>query len=419
MDIPRQTPKNRRRGIIIGAAVGGVALVTLALARLPQAAPTVEKGTVWSDTVRRGTMVRQVRAPGTLVPEQIQLVSALTAGRVEKIAVRPGATVEAGTELLELSNPDVQLEALEAERQLAAAEAQTASLRTSLTTGKLQQESQLATVQAEAANLARTAAVIKALDEKGLSSTNEAAQARDQAAAAQTRLKAAQEQLHIASSSIREQLTMQERQVERMRAIAQFQRQRVQSMKVTAGAPGVLQDLPLELGQWVTPGVVLAKVAQPGRLKAVLRVPETQAKDVVIGQPVAVDTRGGEAAAGVIQGHVMRIYPASQGGAVTVEVALDGALPKGARPDLSVDGTIEVERLPDVLYVGRPAYGQPDSPVGLFKLEPDGETAHRVTVKLGRASVNTIEIVSGLNPGDRVIISDMSQWENVDRVKLK
>jgi multidrug efflux pump subunit AcrA (membrane-fusion protein) len=419
LDIPRQTPKNRRRGIIIGAAVGGVALVTLALARLPQAAPTVEKGTVWTDTVRRGTMVRQVRAPGTLGPEQIQLVSALTAGRVEKIEVRPGATVEAGTVLLELSNPDVQLEMLDAERQLAAAEATTASMRTSLESGRLTQQGTVASVQSEAHEAERTAAAIGALDAKGLSSPMEAAKARDKAEELKTRLAAEQERLRIATSSVREQLAMQERQVTRMRAIAQFQRERVQSMKVTAGAPGVLQDLPLELGQWVTPGVVLAKVAQPGRLKAVLRVPETQAKDVVVGQPVAVDTRGGEAQAGVIQGHVMRIYPASQGGAVTVEVALDGALPKGARPDLSVDGTIEIERLPDVLYVGRPAYGQPDSPVGLFKLDPDGTTAHRVTVKLGRASVNTIEIVSGLNPGDRVVISDMSQWENVDRVKLK
>lgn len=423
MDLPRELARNtRRRAAVIAGAVGAVTLVTLALVRLPRAAPTVEKAAVWIDSVRRGPLVIEVRAPGTLVPERIQLVSAVTAGRVERIEARPGATVEAGTLLLELSNPDVRLEALEADRQLTAAEAATASMRASLESGRLTEEAELASVRAEARDAARTSRVVGALDARGLSSAMEAAKANDRAEELATRLAAEQERLRIATVSVREQLALQERQVARLRAIAQFHRDRVASMRVAAGAPGVLQELPLELGQWVTPGVVLAKVAQPGRLKAVLRVPETQATDIVVGQPVAVDTRrggGADAQTGVVAGHVERIYPASQEGAVTVEVALDGALPKGARPDLGVDGTIEVERLSDVLYVGRPAYGQPDSPVAIFKLDPDGSGARRVTVQLGRASVSTIEIVHGLERGDQVIVSDMSQWASLDRVRLR
>ncbi|MFL5578188.1 MAG: efflux RND transporter periplasmic adaptor subunit [Gemmatimonadaceae bacterium] len=415
MDIPRQTaPKKRRRIIVGGALVAGLALVTLALSRLPQAAPTVEKATVWTDSVRRGTMVRQVRAPGTLVPEQIQIVSAVTAGRVERIALRPGEQVSAGSVLLELSNPDVQLESLESERQLAAAEAQAASLRMQLETGRLAQQGTLASVRSEYEEARRVEQITAALDAKGMATPMEMQRARDRATELSTRLAAEEGRLKIMGSSVREQLALQERQVERLRAIAQFQKDRIASMRVAAGAPGVLQQLPLELGQWVTPGQELARVAQPGRLKAVLRVPETQAKDVVLGQPVSIDTRNG-----TVNGKVMRVDPAVQGGTVTVEVALVGELPRGARPDLSVDGTIEVERLTDVLYVGRPAYGQPESMVGLFRLDPDGVTARRVNVKLGRSSVNTIEVVQGLNPGDRVIISDMSQWENADRVKLK
>lgn len=420
MDIPRPTaPKRRRRLIIGGVSIVGITLATVALSRLPQAAPTVEKASVWTDSVRRGTMVRQVRAPGTLVPEQIQFVSAVTAGRVERINVRPGVAVTAGTVLLELSNPDVQLEALEAERQVAAAEAQEASLRMQLRTGNLTQEGQVATVRASYQEAKRVLGATEELAKKGMATEMELQRARDQVAELSTRIEAEEQRLKLMGGSQREQLMLAERQTERLRAISQFQRERIASMRVTAGAPGVLQDLPLELGQWVTPGLVLAKVAQPGRLKAVLRVPETQAKDVTIGQTVSVDTRTGGAQGGLIPGHVMRIDPAAQGGTVTVEVALDGELPKGARPELSVDGTIEVERLTDVLYVGRPAYGQPESAVSLFKLDPDGVTARRVTAKLGRASVNTIEVVQGLNPGDRVIISDMSQWENAERVKLK
>jgi len=420
LDIRREPPKKRRRYVYIAAGLVGIAGTTLALSRLEPAAPTVERGTLWIDSVRQGTMVRQVRAPGTLVPEQIRLISAVTAGRVEQILVRPGTPVTAQTALLEMSNPDVQLQALEAQRALTAAEGDLVNLRSSLETTRLQQEGAVATLRTQHQEAQRTLTVVTALEGKKLASENEIKTARERAAELKERLAIEQQRLQVLTESQKGQLRLQEAQVERLRAIAQFQEDRVQSMKVVAGSDGVLQELggaqtgQLELGTWVNPGFILAKVAQPGKLKAVLRVPETQAKDVVLGQPTSIDTRNG-----VVSGRVMRIDPAVQNGTVAVEVALEGQLPRGARPDLSVDGTIEIERLQNVLYVGRPAYGQAESVVGLFRLEPDGKTAARVNVKLGRSSVNTIEVVQGLQPGDRVIISDMTQWDNADRVRLK
>jgi hypothetical protein len=333
---------------------------------------------------------------------------------VERLPLRPGVTVTPETVLLEMSNPDVQLQMLEAERQLTAGEAQLTSLRTSLETARLNQKAAVAQVRSLHAEAKRQLDVALRLDEKQLSSANEVARLKDQVAELSERLELEQQRLKIMSDDVERQINMQRSQVERMRAIANFQRERVASMVVRAGAHGVLQTLTLEVGQWVNAGVNLATVAQPGRLKAVLRVPETQAKDVVIGQKTSIDTRNG-----LIDGHVMRQDPGAQNGTVTVEVALDGALPRGARPELSVDGTILIEQLNDVMYVGRPAYGQAESTVGLFRLEPGGTHAVRVNVKLGRSSVNTIEVVQGLNVGDLVIISDMSAWDNVDRIKLK
>jgi HlyD family secretion protein len=420
LDIRREPPKKRRRYVYIAAGLVGIAGTTLALSRLEPAAPSVERGTLWIDSVRKGTMLRQVRAPGTLVPEQIRLISAVTAGRVEQILVRPGTPVTAQTALLEMSNPDVQLQALEAQRQLTAAEGDLVNLRSSLETARLQQEGAVATLRTQHQEAQRTLKVVTALEGKKLASENEIKTVRERAAELEQRLEIEQQRLQVLTESQKGQLALQKAQVERNRAIAQFQEDRVQSMKVVAGSDGVLQELggaqtgQLELGTWVNPGFILAKVAQPGKLKAVLRVPETQAKDVVLGQPTSIDTRNG-----VVAGHVMRIDPAVQNGTVAVEVALEGQLPRGARPDLSVDGTIEIERLQNVLYVGRPAYGQAESVVGLFRLEPDGKTASRVNVKLGRSSVNTIEVVQGLQPGDRVIISDMTQWDNADKVRLK
>jgi len=414
MDIKREPKKKRTKYIAIGGGVAVLVLLTIALGMLPAAAPSVERSTLMIDSVQRGTMLRAVRAPGTLVPEQVRLVSALTAGRVEQLPLRPGATVKGGSLLLLLSNPDVQLEALEAGRQVTTAEAALVNLQTSLATQRLTQQAAVASAQAAASDARRQAAMLTSLGEKKLASSNDIAQATERATEANERLAAEQQRLKVMDDAMARQISLQRSEVERARAIAAFQAQRVASMHVSAPEDGVLQTQPLELGQWVVPGQVLATVAQPGRLKAVLRVPETQARDVVIGQPVDVDTRNG-----IAKGHVMRVDPSVQNGTVTVEVALDGALPRGARPDLSVDGTIEIERLADVLHVGRPAYGQGESTVGLFKLDPDGKYASRVPVKLGVSSVTTIQILQGLKAGDRVITSDMSQWDDVERVKLK
>lgn len=414
MDIPREPKSKRSRWIVGGIVVLGIVIITAALGRLEPAAPSVDRGTLWIDTVRRGEMVRQVRGPGTLVPEQILYLSAVTGGRVEKIHVRPGEKVTANTLILEMSNPDVQLEALSAEQQLSAAEAALVSLQTTLETQRLNQEGVMATAQQQANEMKRNADVANGLDTKGLLSPIEVGNARDKAVEAHKKLEVETQRLAVMSKSIDEQIALQKEQVSRLRAIAEFQRKRVESMQLRAGADGVLQDMDLQPGQWVQPGTLLAKVAQPGRLKAVLQVPETQAKDVAIGQPAAIDTRNG-----IVQGHVIRMDPSAHNGTVTMDVALDGKLPPGARPDLSVDGTIEVERLKNVLYVGRPAYGQAESTVGLFKLTPDGKEAVRVNVKLGRSSVNTIEVVQGLAAGDKVIISDMSAWDSHDRVRIR
>jgi RND family efflux transporter MFP subunit len=414
MDIPRQPKKKRTKYIAAGSAVAALVLSTLVLASLPQAAPSVDRSTLLIDSVQRGTMVRAVRAPGTLVPERVRLVSALTAGRIERLPLRPGAAVPAGSSLLDMSNPDVQLEALDAGRQVTTAQAALVNLETALATQRLTQQAAVASAKAAASDARRQAAMLASLGTKQLASGNDVAQATERAEEQTARLAAEQERLRVMDGAMAQQISLQKSEVQRARSIAEFQAARVASMHVRAPEDGVLQTLPLELGQWVVPGQVLATLAQPGRLKAVLRVPETQARDVVTGQPVDVDTRNG-----IAKGHVLRVDPSVQNGTVTVEVSLDGELPRGARPDLSVDGTIEIERLPDVLHVGRPAYGQGESTVGLFRLDPDGKYATRVPVKLGRSSVNTIQIAQGLKVGDRVIISDMSQWDNVERVKLK
>lgn len=414
MDIKREPKKKRTKYLAIGIGGAVLVLLTIALGMLPAAAPSVERSTLMIDSVQRGPMVRAVRAPGTLVPERMHLVSALTAGRVEQLPLRPGAVVKGGSMLLLLSNPDVQLEALEAQRQVTSAKAALVNLMASLSTQRLTQQAAVATAEAAASDAKRQASMLKSLGEKKLASANDIAQATERATEATERLSAEKARLKVMDDAMDQQIALQRSEVERALAIAAFQQQRVASMHVLAPEDGVLQTLPLELGQWVVPGQVLATVAQPGRLKAELRVPETQARDVVVGQLVDIDTRNG-----IAKGHVMRVDPSVQTGTVTVEVALDGTLPRGARPDLSVDGTIEIERLNDVLHVGRPAYGQGESTVGLFKLDADGKYATRVPVKLGVSSVTTVQVLSGLKVGDRVITSDMSQWDDVERIKLK
>ncbi|MEJ7811395.1 MAG: HlyD family efflux transporter periplasmic adaptor subunit [Gemmatimonadaceae bacterium] len=414
MDIKRTTPKSKRKYIYGGVGVAAVALLTVYIRTLEPAAPTVERATLMIDTVKRGRMVRQVRGPGTLVPEQIRWVSAVTAGRVEQIPLRPGATVTLETPIMELSNPDVQLQALDAQRQLASAEADLVSLRTNLETQRLNQQVAVNTARTQYQEAARNATTFEALGAKNLASPMELQRAKESAAELKERVEIEMQRLKVMQSAVELQLTLQRANVERMRAVSQFQQNRVASMKVKAGASGALLEMNWEVGQWANAGAILAKIAEPGRLKAVLRVPETQARDVTVGQPSSIDTHNG-----VVAGRVIRIDPAPVNGTVTVEVALEGELPRGARPDLSVDGTIEIERLDDVMYVGRPAYGQAESTVGLFKLEPDGKYATRVNVKLGRSSVNTIEVVQGLATKEHVIISDMSAYDQFNRVRLR
>lgn len=387
-------------------------MLTILLTSLKPAAPTVDRATLWVDSVRRGEMVREVRGPGTLVPEHIRFITALAAGRVDRVLAQPGQSVKPETVLLELSNPDVQIQALQAEQQLTAAQAQLVNLRTTLQAQRLTQEGLVATTHTEYEDAKRQALAADTLGGRAITA-NEAALAKDKAGELQTRYRIEQERLALMTETLDSQLAVQQSQVDRLRAIAAFQQNVVRSLQVRAGDSGVVSDLTLQLGQWVLAGTVLAKVVQPGKLKAVVQIPETQAKDVVIGQKAAIDTRNG-----IIPGHVTRIDPNAINGTVAVDVALEGTAP-GARPDLSVDGTIEIERLEQVLYTGRPAYGQPNSTIGMFKITDDGRYATRVQVQVGRSSVSTVEIVRGLSARDSVILSDMTQWDNVERVRIK
>jgi len=426
LDIKREPPKKRGKYIMIGGGVVVLGITTVMLGNLEARPPSVDRATLWIDSVQRGTMTIAVRAPGTLTPEHIRYVVAVTSGRVEVLPIRPGVTVTPSTVLLELSNPDVQLEALNAQSAVANAEQQYVTLKTSLETARLSQEAAVANARTLWANAKRDFDTFKALDEKKLASAQEVARAKDVMDETQQRLRVEEQRLKVSTEAIDQQLKLARANIDRLNAILRFQQERVASMKVLAGDSGQLLSLgngqqELQLGQWVLAGQTLATVAQPGKLKAVLRVPETQAKDVALGQKVEIDTRagGGGANTGVVKGHVSRVDPTSVNGTVTVEVLFDEKTPEGARADLSVDGVIEIERLDDVLYVQRPAYGQAESTVGLFKVDPDGKTASRVNVKLGRSSVSTIQIVSGLQPKDKVIVSDMSQWDNVAKVRLQ
>nr|WP_240978564.1 HlyD family efflux transporter periplasmic adaptor subunit [Longimicrobium terrae] len=358
--------------------------------------------------------MREVRGPGTLVPEQIRWVSAVTAGRVERILVQPGMTVQPGTPLLVLSNADVQRDALEAQRQLVGAEADKTTLGATLENQRLTQEAAVATVRADQREAERQAVANRELAGRGLISRMELQRSEDRAEELSSRLRVEEQRLRFLSQSMRDQLSAQQTQVERLRGLSDFQRGYVESMRVLAGTDGVVRELPLQEGQWVTPGSPLAVVVRPGRLKAQLRIPETQARDLVVGQTARIDTRNG-----IAQGRVSRIDPAVQDGSVTVDVTLEGELPRGARPDLSVDGVIEIERIPNVLYVDRPAYGQAGGTLGMFRVEEGGRTAARTDVRLGRSSVNTVEVLSGLREGDVVILSDMTAWDRSKKVRLR
>lgn len=396
----------------IGAAV--LIVIAIAAATLKPAAPTVDHSTVVIDSVRRGDMVREVRGPGTLVPEQIRWISAVTSARVERIVAVPGQVVEPTTVLLEMSNPDVQIQALQAEQALSEAQARLADLRVQLEGSRLAQEGAVASVRTANVSAAQERIAADTLIAGRLISQFEYNNKRAAAEESKTRLQLEQQKLQLITRSVGSQLAAQERQIERLRAIAAFQAGRVQSLVVRAGEQGVLQELALQPGQWVNSGSPLAKVVQPGRLKAVLRIGEIQAKDLAIGQSATIDTRNG-----IVNGRVSRMDPASQGGTVTVDVSLEGQLPAGARPDLNVDGTIQLERLKNIVYTGRPALGDDNAVIAMFRLDPDGKSATRVNVRLGRVSANSVEIVQGLNPGDKVILSDLSLPDDTERIRIK
>jgi multidrug efflux pump subunit AcrA (membrane-fusion protein) len=416
VDIARPEAKRQkriRRTIYIAVAVVLIPLVTYALSKLKPAAPSVDRATVWTDTVKRGPMLREVRGLGTLVPETIRLIPAITDGTVETRYLLPGTLVKKDTVILDMRNPELQQTALDAEYQLRGAEA-------SLNNMKAQLQNQLMDKRAQAAAIRsayHTAALQKANNEKlfslGLVADVVVKTSEVQAEELEKQNEIAEKQVQTFSDSIAAQIAVQQANVDEKRAMYELKKSQVDQLKVRPGIDGVLQDLTVEVGQKVTQGTVLARVAQPTHLKAALKIAETQAKDIQIGQKASVDTHNG-----IIAGHVMRIDPAVVNGTVTVDVALDGELPSGARPDLSVEGTVEIERLTDVLYVGRPVHGEANSIVGLFKVI-DGADAARVQVELGRTSVNTVEIKKGLQVGDTVILSDMSAWDNFDRVQLK
>jgi HlyD family secretion protein len=416
MDIarPDSLKRKRARQIKYGAsAVVILGLMGIGVSRLKPAAPGVDRATLWIDTVQRGSMIRQVRGTGTLVPEDLRWIPATTSGRVERIIVRPGTEVAPGTIVLELSNPALEQELNDAQLKVKSAEASLINLRVQLENSHLQQEGSMAIIEADFKKAALQAEINTQLADKQLVSKLTLQQSRLDKDLLESRLAIARQQLAKDSESMQARLAVQQSDLDQIRAVMRLKQRQFDELRVRAGLAGVLQLVPVEVGQQVAPGTNLARVANPSRLKAELKIAETQAKDIQIGQSVSIDTRNG-----LVDGKVARIDPSVQNGTVTVDVTLDGALPKGSRPDLTVDGTIELERLTDVLFVGRPALGQEQSTVGVFKLDPDG-TASRTQAKIGRMSVDKVELVSGLNAGDQVVLSDMSAWDAYDRVRLQ
>jgi HlyD family secretion protein len=405
--------KKLRRAIYVGIAVVAVALITVGVSKLKPAAPGVERGVVWIDTVKRGQMLRQVRGSGTLVPEDIRWIPATTQGRVERILLRPGAHVKPDTVILELSNPDLQQTVTDAELAVRSAQAAFENRKADLESALLTQQSNVATIESNYKTAALDLEANEQLFKDQLVSLLMLKQKQGAVAELKNRLGVEQQRLEMTRTGIKSQLAPQEADIAQKRATYELRRRQLDDLKVKAGMPGVLQSVPVEVGAQVAPGANLARVANPTNLKAELRIAETQTKDIRIGQYAEVDTRNG-----VVKGKVSRIDPASSGGTVGVDITLEGELPQGARPDLSVDGTVRLEELNDIIYVGRPAFGQENSPVNLFKVMPDGE-AVRTTVKLGRSSVNTIEVVEGLQPGDQVILSDMSTYDDYQRVRIQ
>ena len=417
MDIVRPEIKHKKKMRRIGyiaAAVVLIPLMTYALSRLKPAAPSVDSGTVWTGTVKRGPMLRDVRGLGTLVPETIRLIPAVTDGQVQQRYLLPGTPVKANTVIFDLSNPQLQQETLDAEYQLKGAQAAYEQTKAQLQNQLMDKRTLAASISSQY----RTAEMVKQTKEElganGLAPQLDVKTAQVQAEELAKENDLAQKEVETFDNSISSQLAVQEATVNQKRAMYELKKSQMDQLHIRPGIDGMLQELDVEVGQKVTMGTVLARVAQPTHLKAQLKIAETQAKDILIGQKASVDTHNG-----IIAGHVTRIDPAVVNGTVTVDVGLDGPLPTGARPDLSVEGTVEIERLADVLFVERPVHGEANSTVGIFKVVDDGKEATRVQVQLGRTSVNTVEIVKGLEIGDKVILSDMSAWDNYDRVQLK
>ena len=417
MDIarpPEVAQRRKRRQIMIGAAAALViVLATVALARLKPAAPTVEGASLWIDSVKRGTMLRNVRGVGVLVPDEIRWITALTEARIERILVQPGTPVNADTILIELSNPQTEQAALTADLDLKTALAQYEVLKADLARELLAQRASTATVAADAAQAAMDASADEQMAKNGFIPAIQLQRSKLRAETAAERKRMEEERLQNTEKTLAVRLDMQQAEVQRRQTIAALRRAEATGLKVRAGVGGVLQEVPVQVGQRVAPGTNLARVVDPTRLKAQLQIAETQVRDIAIGQKADVDTRNG-----ITKGHVIRIEPSARNGTVTVEVSLDGELPRGARPDMSVDGTIELERLDNILFVGRPAFGQDQARISLFRLSPDRTTATLTQVELGRSSVNTVEIVRGLNVGDCVVLSDMSAWSRYDRLRL-
>ena len=416
MDVPRPdvaAKKRKRRILIVSGITLGVILATVALSRLKPAVPSVDRSTVWIDTVKRGPMVRQVRGLGTLVPENIRWIPANTEGRIEKIVVRPGAQVEPETLILELNSPELEQAAHDAELQAKAAEAELTSLRATLQREVLDQEATTARVHSEYEQAKMERQTDDQLAKNGLVAELTYKTAKVKEAELANRDQIEQKRLAFSRDSIEPQLASKQAAVDQANQLAKLKLNQVEALHVRAGMKGVLQQLPVEIGQRVKAGDNLARVADPTKLKAEVKIAETQAKDIQINQKAVIDTRNG-----TVEGHVVRVDPAVEQGTVRVDVTIDGELPKGARPDLSVDGTIELERLNDVIYVGRPAFGQENNTVGIFKLVSGTAEAVRTPVKLGKSSVNTIEILNGLQPGDQVILSDTSAWDAHERIRL-
>jgi HlyD family secretion protein len=416
MDVPRvgvAAKKRKRRIIIIAACALGLILATIAISRLKPAVPSVDRSTVWIDTVKRGPMVRQVRGLGTLVPEDIRWIPANTEGRVEKINIWPGTRVEPDSVILELTSPEVEQAAHDAELQATAAEAELTTLRATLQRSLLDQEATTAKAKSDYEQAKMERETNDQLAKNGLIAELQYKTSKVKEAELVNRNEIEEKRLKFAHDSIDPQLASRQAAVDQAKQLAKLRADQVEALHVRAGMSGVLQQLPVQIGQRMKVGDNLARVADPTKLKAQVKIAETQAKDIQVGQKAVIDTRNGTA-----NGHVTRVDPAVEQGTVNVEVAFDEPLPKGARPDLSVDGTIELEHLDNIVYVGRPAFGQENNTVGMFKLITGTSEAVRTPVKLGKSSVNTIEIVSGLQPGDQVILSDTSAWDAHERIRL-